>query len=180
MTPPLFRLARPASATTNVLKTLVQVAIVWAFALGLLPAVVVRIEAGLGIHHWTGPASRWIGAVVFLAGSSCGLWSAWLMAVRGEGTPVPFDAARELVVEGPYRIIRNPMAVSAINQTIGVAIAVGSLGVFGLGLGGGILWHVWIRPPEERFLVGQFGEAYEAYRRHVQCWIPTWPPYRHA
>ena len=99
------------------------------------------------------------------------------MATRGHGTPVPFDAARALVVAGPYRVIRNPMAVSAINQLLGIAAALGSPGCVVLAIGGGVVWHVLIRPPEERYLAATFGAEYERYRAAVRCWIPRWPPY---
>lgn len=178
MSPSLFRTARPASASRNLVKTVAQVVVVWTFALALLPAIVVTIEDRLDMPRWGSGPSAWFGGVVFLLGSATGLWSAWLMAVRGKGTPVPFDAARELVVAGPYRVVRNPMAVSAIVQTLGVAVALGSTGTVGLAMAGGIAWHVGIRPAEERFLVAQFGEPYERYRRHVRCWIPAWPPFR--
>jgi protein-S-isoprenylcysteine O-methyltransferase Ste14 len=174
----LFRVARPATARTNVLKTLAQVVVVWTFALVLLPVLVVAAERRLDVPTWDGPVTRAAGAALFLVGSGCGLWSAWLMAVRGKGTPVPFDAARELVIEGPYRIVRNPMAVSAVNQTIGIAVFLGSSGVLGLAVGGGLVWHALIRPSEERFLASTFGAPYEDYRASVRCWIPTWPPYR--
>jgi protein-S-isoprenylcysteine O-methyltransferase Ste14 len=173
----LFRVARPASDATNLVKTLVQVVVVWGFALVLLPAATIWTEGRLGIPRWPGPATRWGGAALLVVGSGCGLWSAWVMTVRGKGTPVPFDAARELVIAGPYRIVRNPMAVSAINQTIGIGALLGSFGVLALAAGGGVVWHTVIRPPEERFLVRTFGAPYQRYRRQVRCWIPTWPPY---
>ncbi len=177
MSPPLFRTARPASSALNLLKTLAQIVVVWTFALVLLPAIVVAVESALDIPRWQSDATRRAGTIAFLAGSATGLWSAWLMAVRGKGTPVPFDAARELVIEGPYRVVRNPMAVSAVVQTIGVAIILGSTGTLTLALGGGLVWHAGIRPSEERFLVARFGAPYEDYRRHVRCWVPRWPPF---
>jgi protein-S-isoprenylcysteine O-methyltransferase Ste14 len=173
----LFRTARPSGPAWNLVKTLVQVIVVWSIALGLLPWVAVSVEAWLGVSRWGWPGRVPLGVLLFLAGSSIGLWSAWLMAVEGAGTPVPFDAARHLVVQGPYRLVRNPMAVSGIVQLAGITIAVGSLAVGLLALAGGVMWHVVIRPSEERFLVEQFGEQYTAYRAEVLCWIPRWPPY---
>ena len=40
------------------------------------------------------------------------------MAVTGRGTPLPFDAARDLVVSGPYRLVRNPMVVAGLTQSL--------------------------------------------------------------
>jgi protein-S-isoprenylcysteine O-methyltransferase Ste14 len=38
--------------------------------------------------------------------SACAFWG---FAVRGKGTPLPLDPPKKLVVEGPYRMVRNPM-----------------------------------------------------------------------
>lgn len=173
----LFRAARPASPGWNVAKTLVQIVVVWGFALGLLPAITVTAEDLLDVPRWGWDGRVPFGIALFLAGSTCGLTSAWLMATIGEGTPVPFDAARTLVVAGPYRVIRNPMAVSAINQLLGIAAALGSAGCVVLAIGGGVVWHLGIRPSEERYLAASFGAPYERYRAAVRCWIPRWPPY---
>lgn len=168
----LYRIARPAGPVANLAKTLVQLVVVWGFALGVLPWLAVQVEDAVGVARWGWPGCHVLGAVIFAAGSALGLYSAWVMATAGQGTPVPFDAARELVVRGPYRFVRNPMAVSAIVQTIGVAAAYGSAATLGLALGGAVLWHVGIRPSEERFLVARFGEPYKAYRAAVRCWVP--------
>jgi protein-S-isoprenylcysteine O-methyltransferase Ste14 len=168
----LFRVADEASSARHLGMTALQVVVVWGFALGLLPALTVVAEDGLGIDRWSW-SGRWaIAAGLFTVGSAAGLWSAWVMAVRGRGTPVPFDAARELVIAGPYRVVRNPMALSAVVQTLGVAAAWGSLGCVGLALAGAGTWHVVIRPSEERFLADRFGEAYERYRTSVPLWVP--------
>ena len=173
----LYRAANAAGPAWNVVKTVGQVVVVWGFALGLLPWLTVTIEDALDVPRWDWGPQVSLGVAVFLAGSACGLTSAWLMATIGQGTPVPFDAARTLVVAGPYRVIRNPMAVSAINQLLGVALALGSAGCVILAIGGGVVWHVGIRPSEERYLAATFGEPYERYRAAVRCWVPRWPPY---
>jgi protein-S-isoprenylcysteine O-methyltransferase Ste14 len=171
----LFRVANEAGPTRNVIATAVQVVIVWGIALGLLPALTVIAEDRIGLERWSWPGRFAIAAVLFVAGSAVGVWSAWVMAVRGRGTPIPFDAARELVIAGPYRVVRNPMALSAIVQMLGVAAAWGSLGCVGLAIAGAVVWHVVIRPPEEHFLADRFGEAYDHYRTTVPLWIPR-PP----
>lgn len=176
----LFRVARPAGAVRNVVKTLGQIVVVWGFALGFLPWVAVTVEDAVGFPRWGWSGRIVLGVVVFAAGSAVGLWSAWVMATVGRGTPVPFDAARELVVVGPYRIVRNPMAVSAIIQTFGVALLDGSAATALLAVGGGVVWHTVIRPPEERFLAARFDLPYDDYRAAVRCWVPRLTPYSPA
>ena len=168
----LFRVAHRAGPAWNLAKTLVQIVVVWGFALGLLPWLAVAAEDASGVPRWQWPGRIPLGIVVFLLGSAVGIASAWLMATVGQGTPVPFDAARELVVAGPYRYVRNPMAVSATVQMTGVALLYGSAATLVLAVGGGVLWHVVIRPGEERFLADRFGDPYDAYRSAVRCWVP--------
>jgi len=48
------------------------------------------------------------------------------MAVLGNGTPLPAATARRLVIGGPYRFVRNPMAVAGLVQTVGVGLWTGS------------------------------------------------------
>ena len=168
----LFRVARRSGPAWNLVKTLVQIVVVWGFALGLLPWLAVAAEDASGVPRRQWPGRVPLGIVVFLLGSAVGIACAWLMATVGQGTPVPFDAARKLVVAGPYRYVRNPMAVSATVQMTGVALLYGSAATLVLAVGGGVLWHVVIRPGEERFLADRFGEPYEAYRAAVRCWVP--------
>ena len=163
----LFRTAAPAPAARNLAKTTVQIAIVWAFALGVLPALISRAEP----RRWR--PRRLAGFGLLGAGSGVGLWAAWVMATEGEGTPVPFDSARRLVVRGPYRHVRNPMALSACVQLLGVALLRGSPGTVALAGASAFGWHTVIRPPEERDLLRRFGADYERYRREVRCWIPS-------
>jgi len=172
-----YRVADPASRRRTVVKTGVQLVAVWAFALAGLPAAAVRVERHLGIPRWqargrTGPA-----VALFAAGSTLGIASAWVMATEGRGTPIPFDAARDLVVAGPYQVVRNPMAVAAIGQSAGVALWLGSPTAALIPIAGAVVWNQLIRPTEEDFLRDRFGEDYRRYQRAVRCWLPTWPPY---
>ncbi|MCY2982034.1 MAG: hypothetical protein NTY15_00160 [Planctomycetota bacterium] len=38
---------------------------------------------------------------------------------------------------------------------------------------GALVWHLVVRPSEERDMSQRFGEPHEVYRRQVSCWMPT-------
>jgi protein-S-isoprenylcysteine O-methyltransferase Ste14 len=120
----------------------------------------------------------WGGGLLFLLGGTLGLTSGMVMAAQGRGTPLPADCARELVVIGPYRYIRNPMAVAGLAQGVGVGIALGSPAVILYAVLGGPVWHVFVRPWEEADLEQRFGDDYRHYREAVRCWQPRFPGYR--
>ncbi|MFB9376757.1 methyltransferase family protein [Kineococcus gynurae] len=171
----LYRLARPASAGRHLRATFGWMVLVWFLALVALPVVVTTGERWLGIARVEIPGAPVWAAVVLVPASLIGIRCATVMA-RGEGTPVPFDAAARLVVEGPYRFVRNPMAVTGIAQTVGVALLLGSPGYFLVPPVGALVWHVVIRPSEERFLERCFGQAYRDYRDRVPLWVPRRRP----
>ncbi len=69
------------------------------------------------------------------------------------------------------------MAVSGCTQALGVALLVGSPSYYLVPPAGALLWHVVIRPSEERFLLQRFGSAYAAYRDAVPLWVPARLPW---
>lgn len=52
-------------------------------------------------------SAKTVAVVGFVAFGSLGLGSGFAMARAGEGTPLPMDAPRRLVVVGPYRFVRG-------------------------------------------------------------------------
>ena len=171
---PCGREARPATAWWNVGKTLAQIVLFWSTFLFILPALVYWLEGavGLGNLRFAGPAWRVAGVAVFAAASVLGFTSGMVMAVRGRGTPLPADCARALVVAGPYRYVRNPMAIAGLSQGAGVGLYVGSPLVLAYVLAGGLLWNYGVRPWEEADLARRFGEPFVQYRNAVKCWLP--------
>ena len=101
-----------------------------------------------------------------------GVSSAWAMSVFGRGTPLPLDCPPRLVVRGPYRFVRNPMAIAGLGQGAAVGVWLGSFSVEGYVLVGFIVWNWFVRPIEEADLRARFGGSYENYCRHVICWRP--------
>ena len=82
------------------------------------------------------------------------------------------DTARKLVIRGPFRYVRNPMAVAGIGQGIAVGVVLGSGLVIAYSLAGAVIWHVAVRPHEEADLLDRFAEDYRRYRDSTNLWIP--------
>lgn len=171
------REASPASPTWNVLKSLCQTIVFWWVFLVFLPWGILTLENSLGLAWWRfrGVYWQWAGAILFVLGGALGLTSGWIMAIRGEGTPLPADCPRVLVVSGPYRYLRNPMAVAGLSQGVAVGLFLGSPAIIAYALLGGPIWHHFVRPWEEADLEQRFGEPYRRYRAAVRCWLPRSP-----
>jgi protein-S-isoprenylcysteine O-methyltransferase Ste14 len=112
------------------------------------------------------------GMVIGAAGVAVALWCIFTFASIGKGTPAPFDPPRRLVIQGPYRFVRNPMYIGA-----GLALASAALfymswpllvyaGIFFLAAHLFVVWY------EEPTLRRTFGQEYESYCRQVRRWWP--------
>ncbi len=173
---PPFRVAPEATSGRYVTWTLLQTAFFWSLFLGVIPAGILSIEHLLGWPAYAVP--RVIALMVFLLCSALGLTSGVIMAIRGRGTPLPLMSPRRLVVIGPYRYIRNPMAVAGLGQALAIGLWFGSWGMWLYVVTGFLVWNGWVRQKEEADLELRFGDAFRHYRAHVHCWIPRWTPYR--
>ena len=85
---------------------------------------------------------------------------------------MPTATAPKLVVNGPYRFVRNPVAFAGILQGLAVGRYFGSCGVIAYSILGVLVWHYCVRPVEERDLRQRFGIAYESYQQAVALWLP--------
>jgi protein-S-isoprenylcysteine O-methyltransferase Ste14 len=140
--------------------------------LGVIPLVLSWFEQRWGVGVPFPVLIRGIGLVELIAASALGLWSGATMASLGDGTPLPSATARKLVIAGPYRYVRNPMAVAGIAQGVAVGLLLGSWLVVIWALCGSLVWNSLIRPFEEEDLEKRFGDDFRAYRDHVKCWVP--------
>ncbi|MFM1870892.1 MAG: hypothetical protein RL398_314 [Planctomycetota bacterium] len=174
----LYRVATGTTTARHVLHTLVQMVVFWSTFLWLLPAVVARLARTYQLPQWSAPWLAPLGIALFAAMSGLGIASAWVMSTRGRGTPLPMATASELVVLGPYRWLRNPMAVAGIGQGVAVGLWRSEPAVVIYALLGALLWHFGARPSEERDLLARFGEPYRRYRERVPLWLPRLRPYR--
>jgi protein-S-isoprenylcysteine O-methyltransferase Ste14 len=111
------------------------------------------------------------GIIAGVAGGGLALWCILTFVFVGRGTPAPFDPPRKLVVQGPYRYLRNPMYLGAALALCGAALfyrstpLVGYAGLFLLAAHAFVVWY------EEPMLARLFGAEYEAYRARVGRWL---------
>ncbi len=170
-----FAVAPVAAARAHVARTARQTAVFWSTFLVVLPAIIAIVEARWQLRLEPVAIVQAAGVLLFVAGGSLGVWSARSLSIVGEGTPLPSSQPRNLVVAGPYRWVRNPMAVAGIVQGVAVGLAIGSWMVVAWALAGAVVWHVVVRPVEEADLHARFGAAYARYRDRVRCWVPRHP-----
>jgi protein-S-isoprenylcysteine O-methyltransferase Ste14 len=161
-------------------------------AIALLPGTAVLVVPAAILVFGDGPDVGWgldsglavvpvvVGVGLFAGGLGMWTWTVRLLARVGQGTLAPWDPTRRLVVEGPYRHVRNPMITAVVALLLGEAAVLGSPGLLiwagAFFLGAWVLFVVYEEPGLER----RFGDEYREYKRHVGRWIPrrtAWSPH---
>lgn len=113
-----------------------------------------------------------LGFLLALAGGGLWLWATVVLVDRGEGTPLPLDPPRRLVVAGPYRCVRNPMHLGLVAFFLGEALLFRSIALVAIvGIGAIGLW-AYARWREEPVLAERFGARHAVYREAVPAWVP--------
>lgn len=118
------------------------------------------------------PMTPILGWLFVLSGWLLAIWTIYVQFTIGRGTPVPLMATQKLVVQPPYTLCRNPMALGAIVLYLGVSILLGSLSAVLLVLVGGLCLLIYIKRAEEKELEARFGEEYVQYRQRTPFLIP--------
>lgn len=120
---------------------------------------------------WRLPATlRW----AMLAPAALGFWFAWWARVtlgRLWARNVSRKADHRVIDAGPYALVRHPIYTGIILATIATALLQGTAtavaGVVMMTCG----WYLKARL-EERFLHGELGDPYDAYRARVPMLVP--------
>lgn len=117
-----------------------------------------------------------LGLVLIAAGIALLAACIWEFARRGRGTLSPVDPPRELVVQGLYRYVRNPMYLSVATIVLGEVLLTRSTALL-------LYWAVFFTATnlfvllyEEPTLRRQFGESYDRYTQRVGRWLPRRNP----
>jgi len=137
-----------------------------------LPLLLLRPgSAGAGASRAISPGTAVPGAILIALGLVLSILSFRLIMRVGEGTIMPWDPTRKLVIVGLYRFVRNPMILSILIVLVGEALVFGSEDL-------SILANtLYFRLSEEPGLEKRFGEEYLEYKRNVPRWIPRVSPW---
>jgi protein-S-isoprenylcysteine O-methyltransferase Ste14 len=113
--------------------------------------------------------------VFFTIGTGVYLWSVWNFGARDRATPLPYDAPKKLVIQGPYRYTRNPMYLGVLTVLLGWLLLFQTAVLALCLLSALAVFNLFVLGYEERRLRKLFGKEYEAYMAHVPRWLPRVP-----
>jgi protein-S-isoprenylcysteine O-methyltransferase Ste14 len=91
---------------------------------------------------------------------------------KGRGTLAPVDPPKQLVVQGLYRYVRNPMYVGALLALFGQAAFFKSSSLLWYAAAFFVWVHLFVVFHEEPTLRRRFGSSYERYCLTVNRWLP--------
>jgi len=136
----------------------------------LLPEMILSSNHAHAPGSWG--AAQAVAVLLLLGGLAVYVRCVWDFALRGRGTPAPIDPPRELVVQGLYRFVRNPMYIGAMMFIAG-EVAFYESGPLALYA---VAWfvaaHLFTVLYEEPTLGRKFDGSYDDYRHAVRRWIP--------
>jgi len=150
----------------------------WVKAIVILPFnVIITIPCLLlyfaGYQYKTPPLLHTIiGLLLLLFGSALAVWTMVLFCKIGKGTPAPWAAPKHLVVEGPYKIVRNPMLTGVLSILSAEALLLNTVIIFYWVLLFFVINCFYFKFIEEKGLERKFGDDYIKYRKNVPMWIP--------
>ncbi len=118
----------------------------------------------------TGVARFWIGTGLTLLGL---LFSVWARNHLGNNWSqvVAIKEGHQLIISGPYAIVRHPIYSGLLLAFVGSAVALGQWrGLLAVALVFAVLWYK-LRL-EEKWMRVQFGDSYDSYCRRVKALVP--------
>lgn len=141
------------------------------------------LEAGVGPFLLTGGFARGddlpaqplltvLGALLILGGLLVLVRCFAGFARDGRGTPTPAAPTAQLVVDGPYRVVRNPQQLATAAVIVGEALVLARPILLVAAAAYLATLALLIRRYEEPRLRARFGAAYDAYAARTPAWVP--------
>ena len=115
---------------------------------------------------------NWLGLVLLAPGLVFGIWTLYTYVSRGKGTSIPYEPTQQLVTEGPYRYLRNPMVLGTHFIMTGLSVVLSSYILLLISLSAIKESHKYIVRIEEQEMEIRFGQDYLDYKNRVPRWIP--------
>ena len=114
---------------------------------------------------------RYVGPILILMGIWGYLWGLRSFILEAQGSPLP-EHQQNLMINGLYRRVRNPLYVSFFLIIFGEALYFQSLHLIFYLVGWAVVFHLMVIFCEEPALRIRFGESYERYCKSVPRWLP--------
>ncbi len=146
----------------------------------ILPYFIVRYESRLYNRPSAAPSIPLLvlGLTIGLAGLVLLVMMVRMFILIGQGTIMPWDPTRHLIISGPYAYVRNPMILSVITVEVGEAIAFLSPIMAFLAALFFAINTIYFIYSEEPGLEKRFGVEYLEYKKNVPRWLPRLKPWQ--
>jgi len=150
------------SSATHIVLGCAAVLLVWDPATG---------RGFLG-HRLTSPAgwTAWLGLAVTIGGCAFAIWARTTLGSNWSSL-VTVKQDHELILRGPYAVVRHPIYSGFLLALTGTAIAVGEIRAF-IGLGLAFIAFLLKAVAEEKFMREEFSTEYARYSQRVRRLIP--------
>jgi protein-S-isoprenylcysteine O-methyltransferase Ste14 len=162
-----------------ILRQILSIAIL-PFTIAVVVPVWLARRKGIAVTLGTTPLDiflQLLGLGCLTAGLTLFVASLRQFAVTGKGTLAPWDPPRNLVAEGPYRYVRNPMISGVLFVLAGETLILRSWAHLQWTLLFLTINLIYIPLFEEPQLERRFGDSYVNYRRHVGRLLPRLRPW---
>jgi protein-S-isoprenylcysteine O-methyltransferase Ste14 len=135
------------------------------------------------VTQWDRPdqtvlAADVIGWALVVASTAVLLHAFVAFAWNGRGTPAPAAPTENLVVQGAYRHVRNPMYIAVIALVLGQVLLFTSWGLFAYLVVITVAMDAFVRTYEEPTLRQTYGASYDEYCDAVPRWLPRLTPWK--
>ena len=148
-------------------------ALFWYGAVAIMIWLAPIVDRATGIRMSIPLALRLpLGIILLLIGVPMVCWTV-IRFLHTRGSPIPFNPPPALVVNGLYRIVRNPMHFGWTVLLIGVALLMQSFTLLVIFIPLFVLVHIiYLKFIEEEELEKKFGQAYIDYKKKVPMFFP--------
>lgn len=139
--------------------------------LWLLGLIVAALLIDMSLELRAVARYRPAGIVLLVAGILFSVWAASTFRRHKADIRPSSNTHAALVMDGPFRVSRNPMYLGSLAVAVGAALFAGTWPMWLVPVVLFALQNFLIIPFEERSMRRTFGEAYDAYSKRIRRWI---------
>jgi protein-S-isoprenylcysteine O-methyltransferase Ste14 len=161
--------SKPTARRSSYSSRLVLVAPLLVFYL-LVVLHVIRTDWFLQRFWLHTPVVQVAGLALTILGCFFAIWARVTLGSNWSGLP-KVRREHELVVKGPYRLVRHPIYTGLLTALAGTVIAIDRIGWVLILLLAGISYAIKIRQ-EEHLMMETFPDQYPDYKRRVKALVP--------